>query len=63
MIQNLQIDTSNAESHCIQEVEAFLALGRDLADSGKYDLDYFAGRHQKGNGEGSAAGYKADLYT
>ena len=61
-MQQLQIDVWNDESNCVLEVDSYLTLYRDVTVSGHYSLDYFAGRSQKGNGEGTEAGYKADHY-
>ena len=53
----MQVDTLNAESSCIEEVEIYIELYRDVVEYTKTSITYDSGRAEKGSGEGSTIGF------
>ena len=58
LLTNMQRDAGNTNTDCIKGWEDYLELYTDLKTELKSDVEYYAGLKDKGQGNGSAAGFQ-----
>ena len=62
-LANMQVDTTNYASQCIDELTAYYYVFRSTQLNFASQLAYSNGRGDKGNGEATTAGYYMDMIT